>query len=190
MRRALIGIVLLVSAACSMPETKIYSLNMGDSASPSQPVIVPVSLSVSVESPRYLDQPYIASRTSPYQLDISRYARWESSPADMTRDAFRDGFGPFVSTVRLSRIRLSGHHTLQVTLRRFELFRSPEGARGHLAMDIKALSPDGEELYQRSIEELIPIPAGDAYISLAKELSDMLAASVARTRSDLLPLLK
>lgn len=190
MRRALTGIVLLVLAACSMPETRTYSLNMGDSASLAQPINVPVSLSVSVESPRYLDQPYIVSRTSPYQLDLSRYARWESSPADMTRDAFRDGFGPFVSAIRLSRIRLSGHHTLQVTLRRFELFRSPEGPRAHLAMDIQAFSPDGVELYQRSIEELAPIPAGDDYISLAKGLSDMLAASVARIRTDLLPLLK
>jgi len=62
-KRGILLVVLLVTA-CTMPETKIYSLYLPlENKTPESGAVV--SITVGVSSPRYLAQPYIAHRTSP-----------------------------------------------------------------------------------------------------------------------------
>ena len=90
MRIKAAGLLLFVFlAACAMPETRIYTLNLAADNSP-RTVARDATVLLITNSPKHLAQPYIACRTSPYQLVISRYAKWEASPEAMVRDGFKD----------------------------------------------------------------------------------------------------
>lgn len=181
MKRLAVLFVLCIGAACSMPETKIYSLNML-AERPVQSAPRPASVAVAVQANRYLGQPYIAHRVSPYQLDLSRYAKWESTPTDMVRDALRDALIPSFREVRASQVPSSGFYTLQVNLKRFEMSGA---ASAELAMDVQVISPEGKEVLRRSIARQAALGGAD-YLSLAKGMSEMLGESVAEIKADLL----
>lgn len=182
MKRLAALIVLLAAAACSMPETRIYSLNML-AERPAQPEAPrSSSVAVSVQANRYLAQPYIAHRVSPYQLDLSRYAKWEASPADMVRDSMRDALIPSFRDVRAGSAVSTGFYTLQINLKRFEMNGS---AAAELAMDIQVIAPDGREVFRRSIAKLANLGGSD-YVNLAKGMSAMLGETVAEIKTDLL----
>jgi uncharacterized lipoprotein YmbA len=181
MKRLALLFVLLAAAACSMPETKIYSLNM-PAERPAQPAPRPASIAVAVQANRYLGQPYIAHRVSPYQLDISRYSKWEASPLEMVRDAFRDALVPAFREVRASLVSSADSYTLQVNLKRFEMSGA---SSAELAMDVQVISPEGKELFRRSIAKQAPLGGSD-YVSLAKGMSAMLGETVSEVKADLL----
>ncbi|GAB4486625.1 MAG: hypothetical protein OHK006_14690 [Thermodesulfovibrionales bacterium] len=181
MKRLAALFVLLIGAACSMPETRIYSLNML-AERPAQSAPRSASVAVAVQANRYLGQPYIAHRVSPYQLDLSRYAKWEASPSDMVRDALRDALIPSFREVRASQVAATGFYTLQVNLKRFEMSGA---ASAELAMDVQVVTPEGREVIRRSIAKKSALDASD-YVSLAKGMSTMLGEAVAEIKADLL----
>ena len=84
--------VIVFIAACSMHETKIYNLDIpveqGTIRSTADD-----SLVIRIDVPRYLAQPYIAYRSSPYQMEISRYSKWDASPKAMVSEGLSVNLG-------------------------------------------------------------------------------------------------
>jgi len=169
----MLGISILTAVSCSMPETKIYSLHMpadaGKAAARKQAMIT-----VRVQSPRYLAQPYVAHRLSAYQLDISRYAKWDSAPAEMVKEVFRDSLAAVYQDVRASNFTSEGSYVLSVNLKRFE--RADE-SYAELMLDAVLSSSEGKELQRFEVQKKVQIETKDP-AGLAKGLSSALSESV------------
>lgn len=176
-RLLLIFICLSLFAACTMPETKIYSLSLP--AGKGNDVRTDASINVLVQAPRYLTQSYIAYRTSPYQLQISRYSRWDAAPDDMVRDAFRDTLSALevFSEVKASPIMPPGSYGLEINLRRFERSDNGEESFGELVFDISLISPEGKELYHNTVTKSRKLE-DRSFLSLAKALSASLSEGI------------
>ena len=175
MKRILLFLLVAMLAACSMPETRMYSLSL-PAAVDKQAAGTGAPVNVIVHATRYLSQSYIAYRVSPYQLDIASYSRWEAPPDQMVRDTLRDGL---TASGMFKEVSASGAvapeaYALDVNLKRFE--RSDEGADsyGELVMDARMLSPEGKEVYRASISRKVKLADRD-FLGLAKALSAMLA---------------
>lgn len=178
-RRAFIAFLLVgVCAACAMPQTKIYSLVLKNEG-PAAKTKTEASLDLVVRSPRYLSQPYIAYRTSPYQLDIARYSKWDSSPAEMVRESFRNSISAtaLFKEVRASNFVPPAFYSLEIDLKRFERFDDGSGSYAELSFDLGLLSPDGKTLYRGSFEKKIKL-ADRGFTSLAEALSRALAEGI------------
>jgi uncharacterized lipoprotein YmbA len=185
MVRGLILFIFFVGA-CTMPETKIYSLHL-----PIEVGIVnkkaDASIVIRTHSPGYLTQPYIAYRNSPYQLEISRYSKWESSPSDMVKEAFKDSLystGLF-KEVRALNITPGGFYLLDINLKRFE--RSDEGndSFGEFVCDVSLFSPDGSELYRSNVSKRVELD-DRSFLSLARGLSSALHDGIGEIKNSII----
>ncbi len=173
---ALLFVVLL--ASCAMPETRIYSLDVPSAARETNPK-ADATITVRVNSPKYLEQPYIAFRNSPYQLTISRYAKWDSSPQEMLKETLRKSrasSGRF-RDVRTSHLVTEGSYSLTVDLRRFERSDKGDASYGDLVFDVTLVSPDGKKLYQTVLTREVKLE-DRSFLSLAKGLSSAVAEGV------------
>lgn len=182
-RWVIIFLAVLILSGCTMPKTKIYSLYLPFEKNTHDDKLN-ASLSIVVRSPRYLSQPYIAFRSSPYQLEVSRYAKWDSAPSEMVRDAFRDSFsfsGTF-KEVRASNLIPAGFHSLEIELRRFERLDAREGAEGDLAFGVTLISPEGKEIYHQDISKKFRLP-DSSFLSLAQGLSPELLKAIEEVKT-------
>lgn len=187
MKRILLFIlsVSLISA-CSMPETKIYSIYLpAPSAAP--PDIRKVSadetntrsIVILMNCPRYLAQPYIAYRNSPYQLEISRYSKWESPPGDIVKEAFKNylsSSGVF-KEVRASGVVPRGFYSFEINLKKFERYDQGNDSYGEVGYDIKVYSPESKELYRATVLKKVKLD-NKTFLSLAQVLSSALSESI------------
>ena len=190
MQKRIMGLLLIVFiASCAMPETRIYSLNMP--AEKKMPAVsADATVTVLVSSPRYLSQPYMAYRTSPYQLAISRYAKWDSSPDEMVRDAFKDTLSSgLFKDVRTSSFVPAGSYALKVDLKRFERLDEGDLSYAEIALDVSLLSPEGTNLYQNSITKKIKLE-DRSFLNLAKGLSSALGEGTEEVRGGISKTLK
>jgi uncharacterized lipoprotein YmbA len=181
MLRIVTGLLLMaILSACSMPETRIYSLNMPIDRHPAAPVAEAVTVSVS--SPRYLTQPYIAYRSSDYQLAIARYAKWTASPDEMVMAAVRDSLAaPLFREVRTAGFVPDGSYALQVNLKRFERLDEGSASFAELVFDVSLTSPAGKNLYQQSIARKVRLE-DRTFLSLARGMSAALGEGTAEAR--------
>jgi ABC-type uncharacterized transport system auxiliary subunit len=181
MQRVLIIILsIFFMTACTMPETKIYSIpipvdritdnTMSDS-----------SMHLLMRSPRYLEQPYIAHRISPYQLEISKYSKWDSSPVVIVKDAFKNSLSTIFKEVRVSNFISDSSFSIEITLRSFERIDAGNDSFGELVLDVSLLSPDGIEVYSNIITKKVKLDRRDD-LSLAKSLSTALSEGVEEVR--------
>ena len=142
-RVSLLITAIFLFTACTMPETKIYSLSLpaerrlSDNKADS-------SVNIRVRSPRYLAQQYIACRTSPYQIDISKYSKWEAPPVELVRDAFKDLFYSrgISKDVKTSNFVPAGYYSVDVQLRRFERTGSDNDLFGEMGFEVGSLERD------------------------------------------------
>jgi uncharacterized lipoprotein YmbA len=179
-------LLLLFIGACAMPETRVYSLYLSMDKEKTIPPKGDASIVVMINSPRYLTQPYIVYRKSPYQLEISRYSKWEASPNEMLRGVFKDALS---STQRFKEVRATdivpdGFYSLKIDLKRFERSDMGNDSLGELVFDVQFLSPDGKELYQNSISKRTKLE-DRTFLSLAKGLSGAVAEGVEKVRDDI-----
>lgn len=172
-------IALLVIAGCATPETRIYSIHI-----PRPDIVAPlakaVPLAISLEAPRHLSQPYITTRTSPYEVELSRSSKWESSPEVMVREELVRTFAamPAFSDVRLASRPPSGYYLLKVTLQRFERIQEKGDYLAEFAADVSISFPDTAEMNRLFIVRRIPVrDAG--YAALAEGLSTALSQGMA-----------
>lgn len=173
LRRGFFLLGVLMLAACSMPETRIYSLHLPAETVRTQ-ARKQAMITLRVQSPRYLAQPYIAHRLSPYQLDISRYAKWDAAPVDMVQEIFKDSLSNVYQNVRASNFAPEGSFVLNIHLKRFERV---EVSHAELAFDVALYSPEGKELYHGELQKRVQIDSKDS-AGLAKGLSDVLSEAV------------
>ena len=180
LRRGFILLGVLLMIACSIPETRIYSLQMPADNNKAQ-VRKQAMITLKVQSPRYLAQPYIAHRLSPYQLEISRYAKWDSAPVEMVREIFRDSLAVVYQDVRASNLVTEGSFVLNIHLKRFERV---DDSYAELAFDAVLYSPEGRELYHIEEQKKVQIDTKDP-AGVAKGLSNALSESVQKVLAGL-----
>jgi len=177
---------LFLMAACAMPETRVYSLYLplgrGTTIYPKGDA----SIVIVINSPRHLTQPYIVYRKSPYQLEISRYSKWEVSPNEMLREAFKDALSSIqrFKEVRAMNIVPDGFYLLEINLKKFERSDTGKDSFGELIFDVQLLSPDGKELFQNSISKRTKLE-DRSFLSLSKGLSGALAEGIEEVRDNI-----
>jgi ABC-type uncharacterized transport system auxiliary subunit len=168
-----------------MPETKIYSIYVPfDSGRLNGKT--DNSITILVHAPRYLKQPYIAYRESPYHLKISKYSKWDESPDEIVKTHFKDSLystGLF-QDVRTSNIVSGSIYSLKIDLKGFERYDEGKDSFGELIMDVVLFSPDMKVLYQDNIIKKVKLDDRD-FLSLAKGLSIALTELIAEVRNNI-----
>jgi uncharacterized lipoprotein YmbA len=186
-KKTVVFLLIVFLSSCAMPETRIYSLNMSNPSSGKEDsgetgTKANAAVVVTVSSPRYLSQPYIAYRSSPYQLAVSKYSKWDSPPDELVREAFKDSLlsTRMFGEVRTSHIVPGGFYSLKVNLRRFERLDDGDLSFGEVVFDVSFLSPDGVSLYGESYKGRTKLE-DRSFLSLAKGLSSTLGEGVRET---------
>ncbi len=176
---SVLSVVFLLS--CTMSDTRIYSLSLPAVKEMSRSGAV-VSVNVVLHTPSYLDQPYIAYRISSYELEISNSSRWDSSPADMVKEAIKDSLSSsgLFGAVRSSVVTPPGFYQCEVNLRRFERLDKENDSFGELDFEVTFLSPEGSILYNGSISKEGKLD-DRSFVSLAKFLSEALSQGLDET---------
>jgi len=169
-----------------MPETKIYSLYLPMERERPIPSKGDASIVIVINSPRHLTQPYIVSKKSPYQFEISKYSKWETSPNEIILRVFKDTLSSDqrFKEVRVMNIVPNGFYSLKIDLKRFERFDTGNDSFGELALDVQLSSHDGKVLYQQNISKTIKLD-DRSFLSLAKGLSRALAEGVEEVRDNI-----
>jgi uncharacterized lipoprotein YmbA len=170
-RLLLIVLFIFFIGACTMPETEIYSLNLPIEGGKLN-TKADASIVIYAHSPRYLTQPYIAYRNSPYQLEISRDSKWELPPVEMVKEAFKDSLystGLF-KEVRVLNITPSGFYVLDIKLKKFERMDEGNDSFGEFVCEVSLFSPNGNELYHTNVSKRVKL-YDRSFLSLAKGLS-------------------
>lgn len=178
-------LIIFLASACTMPETRIFNLAMPAlNERTSAKAANEARLCIIVDAPRHLSQPYIVYRNSPYQLSLSRYARWDAAPAEMLREAARNALlssGMF-RDISTGPIVPSGAFSLRIVLKQFERFDAGESSYGTIAFEAALFSPSGAELYRDTLIKKIKLE-DRTFLSLAKGLSPALAESVSEMKA-------
>ncbi|MBF0507227.1 MAG: membrane integrity-associated transporter subunit PqiC [Nitrospirae bacterium] len=183
LRRFAIIIFACFFASCSMPETKIYSLYLPQEKDAKNTKAVS-SLTIRLDSPRYLAQPYIVSRNSPYQLSISRYSKWDAAPYDLVKEAFRETIGAtgLFREIRFSNTGSGDFYQLVIHLKKFEMLETTEGAFGEIEFDAVLFCPESKELFHLAVSKEKKLD-DKTFASLAKALSSGLAEGINDVKS-------
>ena len=179
-------LLFLFIGACTMPETKVYNLYLPMDRERTIHPKGNASIVIMINSPRYLTQPYIVSRKSPYQFEISKYSKWETSPNEILLSVFKDTLSSDqrFKEVRVMNIVPDGFYSLKIDLKKFERFDTGNDSSGELALDVQLLSHDGKVLYQHTISKKIKME-DRSFLSLAKGLSSTLAEGVEEVRDNI-----
>jgi len=177
--------------ACASPETRIYSLYVPMERGTRIHLKAEASLAIWIHSPRYLTQPYIVYRKSPYQLEISRYSKWDASPDEKLRELFKEALSSaqLFKEVRVVHAIPQDFYSLKINLKKFE--RSDEGndSFGEILFDVSFISPGGKELYQDAISRKLKLD-DRTFLSLAKGLSFALKGGVEEVKNHIDRVLK
>ena len=191
MRKALASALsVFILAACTLSDTRIYSLYMPAGKTEAAPKSE-LAVSLLVHSPKYLSQPYIASRNSPYQIEIARNSKWDAPPDNIIREAFR---GSLTSTGLFKGIRTSqaipgGAHALRINLKKFERSYTADVPYGEISLEAEFTSPDNRKLFASVIEKRVKLE-DRSFLSLAKGLSSALSEAVAEVRTGIIKALQ
>ncbi|TAN43700.1 MAG: hypothetical protein EPN22_09765 [Nitrospirae bacterium] len=161
----------LILTACSMPETKIYSIGYSGQTASNIPQDKPKAY-ITINAPRHLSQPYIVYRTSLYELTISKYSKWDAPPSETVRDIVKDsllasgGFGEVSGSLAAP----AGAYHAKIDLKRFERSDSAEGSSAELLFDVSLISPEGKEVHNQRISKQVKLE-DNAFRNLAKALN-------------------
>lgn len=169
-----------------MPETNIYSLYL-----PAEKSVINkqanVSVAVNVKTPKYLSQPYIVHRDSPYRLEIAKYSKWHSSPNEIIKEALKGRLasaGLFREVVATN-FPPADFYSLRINLTTFERFDTDSGSLGKIAFDVEFFSPDSRELYRNVISKEVKLE-DKSFLSLAKGLSSALTEGLEEVMSGII----
>jgi uncharacterized lipoprotein YmbA len=177
---------LFLIGACAMPETRIYSLYVPIDRGKTIHTKVDASIAIMISSPHHLTQPYIVYRKSLYQLEISRYSRWDVSPEKHLCEVLKDAVSAMgiFKEITVTNTLPEGYYSLMINLKKFERSDTGNDSFGELIFDVQLLSPDGKELYQNSISKRTKLE-GRSFLSLSKGLSGALAEGVVEVRDNI-----
>lgn len=178
--------LIVILSSCSVPETRIYNLNLPAEKSTETNAAADKSLVIILQAPRLLAQPYIAYRTSPYQLEVSKYSKWDSAPGDIVKEAVKDSLATagLFKEVITGNTAPSGFYSLRVSLKRFERVEAENSPFGELVFDAKLSSPDSRQIYSVVISKKVKLD-DKTFLSLAKGLSVALAEGIEEMKKDI-----
>jgi len=176
-----LAVTFLFLSSCTMPDTKIYSLNLNapEISSSVKDDFSGKSLVILVNAPRYLSQPYIAYRNSPYELELSRYSKWDASPQEMFKGALKNylsAAGVF-KEVRVSNVVPEGFYSLDIDIKKFERYDEGNDSYGELMFDCALYSSDEVRISGSTISKKIKLEE-KTNLSLAKGLSKALDQAI------------
>jgi ABC-type uncharacterized transport system auxiliary subunit len=177
-------VTVLFLSSCTMPDTKIYSLNLNapEIFSTVKDDFSGKSLVILVNAPRYLSQPYIAYRNSPYELELSRYSKWEASPQEMFKVALKNylsAAGVF-KEVRVSNVVPEGFYYIETDIKKFERYDDGNDSYGELMFDCALYSSDEVRISGSTISKKIKLE-DKTNLSLAKGLGKALDQAIKET---------
>jgi len=167
-----------------MPETRIYSLYVPIDRGKTIHTKVDASIAMMINSPRHLTQPYIVYRKSPYQLEISRYSRWDESPEKRLCEVFKEAvssIGVF-KEIRVTNSLPGGYYSLMINLKKFERSDSGNDSFSELVFDVNFISPDDKKLFQSTISKKSKLD-DRTFLSLTKGLSNGLTEGVEEVKN-------
>ncbi len=169
-----------------MPATRIYRLDMPANQVRAVNQKGRASVAVAIASPKHLTQPYIVYSKSPYELEISRYSKWDLSPDERVREVFKDALGSMrvFKEVRAVRYNPEGFYFLKIELRKFERTETEKEFYGELLLDVTFVSPEGKELFQSTISKKSKLK-DRTFLSLAEALSGALREGVTEVRESI-----
>jgi ABC-type uncharacterized transport system auxiliary subunit len=177
-------IAILFLSSCTMPDTKIYSLNLSAPgiSSPVKDGLSDKSIVILVNAPRYLSQPYIAYRNSPYELEISRYSKWEASPQEMFKGALKNYLSAtrVFKEVRVSNVVPESFYYIEIDIKKFERYDNGNDSYGEIMFDSALYSPDEVRISGSTISKKIKLE-DRTNLSLAKGLSNALDQAIKET---------
>jgi uncharacterized lipoprotein YmbA len=170
--------------ACAMPETRIYSLYVPIDRGKTIHTKVDASIAMMINSPRHLTQPYIVYRKSPYQLEISRYSRWDESPEKRLCEVFKDAVSSIgiFKEIRVTNSLPGGYYSLMINLKKFERSDSGNDSFSELVFDVNFISPDDKKLFQSTISKKSKLD-DRTFLSLTKGLSNGLTEGVEEVKN-------
>jgi len=185
--------ILLLIAGCSMtiPSTVIYNLylpNIHAQDTAKQESGAPqlaYELTIIVQSPNYLSQPYIAYRDSQYKVESSKYAKWDESPDKLVGEEFRYKISKMnvFERVNVTSGNMAKSYVLNIYLKRFERVDEGEAAFSECSYDFEISSPDSvRPLYTGSFYKKNKL-ADKSYLELAKGLSSALDEGIKEVQS-------
>jgi len=183
-KKGLIFLSVFTLMACTMSETRIYTLYMPVEKKTTN-TKTGASIVIHMDSERYLKQPYIAHRSSLYQLKISKYSKWEPSPNRLVRKEFKQALSSngLFKEVSTAAVVPEGFYLLNIYLKRFERFDVENSSSGRLEFDVGLLSPDGGELYSGTVSRDLQLD-NQEFASLAKGLSNALEQAIEEVRAN------
>lgn len=189
MNKALKSFVLLfLLSACSMsmPETRIYTLYMPAEEKAAPAVPSDKSITIQMSSEPYLKQSYIAKRSSPYEMEILKYSKWESSPDKIVKNKIREVLSSsgLFKEVKISGAAFSDLYLLKINLKNFEMINEDKGSFALLEFSLELLSADGNKFYEGTISKKTALISPDL-TSLAKALSNALEEGAEETRDSI-----
>lgn len=170
--------------ACAMPETRIYSLYVTIDRGKTIHTKVDASIAMMINSPRHLTQPYIVYRKSPYQLEISRYSRWDESPEKRLCEVFKEAVSSIgiFKEIRVTNSLPGGYYSLMINLKKFERSDSGNDSFSELVFDVNFISPDDKKLFQSTISKKSKLD-DRTFLSLTKGLSNGLTEGVEEVKN-------
>lgn len=175
---------ILFIGACATPQTRIYSLYIPAAKQETMNRQVNASVVITVHSARHLTQPYIVSRKSAYQLEISRYSKWETSPSEKLSEVFKEALSSaqLFKEVRVGNIIPDGFYSLKINLTRFERFDEGNHSYGEFSFDATFISPDGHEIFRDTISKKSGL-GNRTFLSLAKRLGPDVAEGIEEVKN-------
>jgi uncharacterized lipoprotein YmbA len=170
--------------ACAMPETRIYSLYVPIDSGKTIHTKVDASIAMMINSPRHLTQPYIVYRKSPYQLEISRYSKWDESPEKRLCEVFKEAVSSIgiFKEIRVTNSLPGGYYSLMINLKKFERSDSGNDSFSELVFDVNFISPDDKKLFQSTISKKSKLD-DRTFLSLTKGLSNGLTEGVEEVKN-------
>lgn len=171
---------------CAMPVTKMYTLHLPDIDEVAYKAH-DTTVALVVHAPKYLSQPYIAYRSSPYELRIARYSKWESPPDKMIGHILREHLlsSGIFKDVKVLRTCRSGMYRLELNIKNFE--RSDEGKKsfGLFVMHASLTDAEGNLLFRNIISKKQEL-RDSSFENLAKGMSILVRQACEEISSEIL----
>ncbi len=163
----------ILCSSCSTTETKIYSLYLNDLKEYKNTQKVDAVAFIHIKAHKYLEQPYIVFKTSPYELTPSSYAKWDTYPSEIIKEQILEYLskrGPF-KEVKTTRPVITGNsYLISINLKDLSRYDTGSLSYGILALSVSLKDSAGKEIYHKEFNQREPLQ-DRSYLSLAKGIS-------------------
>ena len=192
-----VAMLIACSGCGTSPETHYYTLSAApQNAAPVAPVSAQGNFAIgAITLPRILDQPQIAQRVGPNQIDYAEYDRWAASLDDLVRHALTEDLSTELGMPVLPTANAPGgtpQQTVQLDIERFEA-----DAGGSVSLNARwtvsgmdyppSVSVSGHAEVTAPSQGSVPAAIAQTMSAAVGSLSSQIAQTVRATRTTLPP---